>query len=169
MNCEIFREMIGSYVDETLDEDRRGWFRSHLRECVACRNRALREEPSLFFTAAQDPPTDTEAVEACVSSITARIRHDRLERRLSRNRRPWLAAAAAAIIVVGGGIAWLGMTGNGIPSRSSAESFRNLEAKTPPPSVEVEMESETVRVYQFAADDNSDSAMYFIVDPAMEL
>jgi hypothetical protein len=31
------------------------------------------------------------------------------------------------------------------------------------------MESETVRVYQFAADDNSDSAMYFIVDPAMEL
>jgi anti-sigma factor RsiW len=169
MNCEIFRKMIGSYIDETLDEDRRDWFRSHLRECVACRNRALREEPSLFFTAAQDPPVNVEAVEACVSSVTARIRHDRLERRLNRNYRPWLAVAAAAIIVLGGGIAWLGMTGYGLPSKPSAESSRSFEVKTPPPSVEVEMESDTVRVYQFAAEDNSDSAMYFIVDPAMEL
>ncbi len=169
MNCEIFREMIGSYVDETLDEDRRDWFRNHLRKCGACRNRALREEPSLFFAAAQDPPVDVDAVEECVSSVTARIRHDRLERRLHRHRRPWLAAAAAAIIVVGGGLAWRGMTGYGIPSRPNAESSRNLDLKTPPPSIEVEMESETVRVYQFAADDDSDSAMYFIVDPAMEL
>ena len=23
MNCEIFRDMVGSYVDETLEEDRR--------------------------------------------------------------------------------------------------------------------------------------------------
>ena len=37
-----------------------------------------------------------------------------------------------------------------------------------PPSIEVEMADETVRVYQFAADDD-DTAVYFVVNPAMEL
>ena len=31
------------------------------------------------------------------------------------------------------------------------------------------MAGEEVRVYQFAADDDSDTAVYFIVNPAMEL
>jgi hypothetical protein len=35
--------------------------------------------------------------------------------------------------------------------------------------VEVEMAGEEVRVYQFATDGDTNTAVYFIVDPALEL
>jgi hypothetical protein len=38
-----------------------------------------------------------------------------------------------------------------------------------PPTVEVEMAGEGVRVYQFASDGDPDTAAYFIVNPALEL
>jgi anti-sigma factor RsiW len=170
MNCGVFREMIGSYVDETLEEERRLWFRSHLRECRTCREAALREEPSLLFAAAPETPTEPELIEACAAAVTARIRQDRLERHLHRRRRPWMAAAAATVMVVGGGLAWRVMIGGGEGDLPPAiELSRDLEAKTSPPTVEVEMKGEDVRVYQFATDGDSDTAVYFIVDPALEL
>lgn len=170
MNCGVFRELIGSYVDETLEEERRLWFRSHLRECQTCREAALREEPSLLFAAAPEPPTEPESIEACAAAVTARIRQDRLENHLHRRRRPWMAAAAATVMVVGGGLAWRVMIGGGEGSLQPAiEISRDLEAQTSPPTVEVEMKGEEVRVYQFATEGDSDTAVYFIVDPALEL
>jgi len=170
MNCEVFRELIGSYVDETLEEGRRTWFRSHLRDCTACRVAALREDPSLYFDAAQDPPENPRAIEYCVSSVTSRIRQDRLERRLHRSRRPWMAAAAAAAVVLAGGIGWQYVGGGGEGTQNPAlEASRELEAQTSPPSVEVEMPAENVRIYQFATDGDDDTAIYFIVNPTMEL
>jgi anti-sigma factor RsiW len=170
MNCGIFRELIGSYVDETLEEDRRLWFRTHLRECPTCRESALREEPSLFFAMAPAVPGEPDAIEACVTAVTGRIRQDRLERRLHRRHRPWLAAAAAAIILVSGGVAWRTMIGGGIGSPQPAvEAQRGSEPHSSPPTVEVEMPGEEVRVYQFANDEDADTAVYFIVDPALEL
>jgi anti-sigma factor RsiW len=169
MNCEIFREMIGSYVDETLEEGRRLWFRAHLRECPNCRKSALREEPSLFFAMAPAAPSESEAVEACAAAVMGRIRQDRLERRLHR-RRPWMAAAAAAIMVIGGGLTWRTMIGGGSGARQPAvEAQQNSGLQVSPPTVEVEMAGEGVRVYQFANDGDADTAVYFIVDPALEL
>jgi len=170
MNCEIFREMIGSYVDETLEEGRRLWFRTHLRECPTCREAALREEPSLLFAMAPVAPVEPEAIDVCTAAVLGRIRQDRLERRLHRRRRPWMAAAAAAIIIVSGGIAWRTMVGGGSGNLQPAlEVQRNAERQNSPPTVEVEMPGEEVRVYQFANDENGDTAVYFIVDPALEL
>ena len=170
MNCEIFRETLGSYLDETLDEDRRQWFRRHLRECASCRESALKEEPSLLFVVAPAPPASPEAIDACAAAVTARIRQDRLERRLHRRRRPWMAAAAAAVMVVGGGVAWRAVIGGGERALvRGVETSRDLEAQTSPPTVEVEMQGEEVRVYQFATDGDADTAVYFIVDPALEL
>jgi len=169
MNCEIFREMIGSYVDETLEEGRRSWFRAHLRECPKCRKSALREEPSLLFAMAPAAPSESEAIEACAAAVMGRIRQDRLERRLHR-RRPWLAAAAAAIVVVSGGLAWRTVIGGGSGALQPAvEAQQNPGLQSPPPTVEVEMAGEGVRVYQFANDEDADTAVYFIVDPALEL
>ncbi len=170
MNCEIFREMIGSYVDETLEEGRRLWFRTHLRECPTCRKSALQEEPSLLFAIAPAAPSEPQAVEACAAAVMGRIRQDRLERTLHRRRHPWMAAAAAAIIVVSGGLAWRGMIdGGGGTPQSTFESQRNPGLQISPPTVEVEMAGEGVRVYQFANDEDADTAVYFIVDPALEL
>ena len=170
MNCEIFREMIGSYVDETLEESRRVWFRTHLRECSTCRESALREEPSLLFAMAPAAPSEPEAIEACAAAVVGRIRQDRLERRLHQRRRPWLAAAAAAIMVVSGGLAWRTMTG-GLSGtlQPVVEAQRNSDLQHASPTVEVEMAGEEVRVYQFANDEDADTAIYFIVDPALEL
>jgi hypothetical protein len=99
-----------------------------------------------------------------------RIRQDRLERRLHRHRRPWMAAAAAVVMVVSGGLAWRTLSGGGegIP-QSAVEAQRDLGLQASPPTVEVEMQGEDVRVYQFATDGNDDTAVYFIVDPALEL
>ncbi len=43
------------------------------------------------------------------------------------------------------------------------------ESQQAPPTVEVEMAGEDVRVYQFATEDDEDTAVYFIVNPALEL
>jgi anti-sigma factor RsiW len=170
MNCEIFREMIGSYVDETLEEGRRHWFRTHLRECPTCRESALREEPSLLFAMAPAAPGEPEAIEACAAAVMGRIRQDRLERRLHRRRRPWMAVAAAATLVISGGIAWRTMISGGSGTlQPVVEGLRDAELQQSPPTVEVEMSGEDVRVYQFANDANADTAVYFIVDPALEL
>jgi len=168
MNCEIFREMIGSYVDETIEEGRRTWFRTHLRECPSCREIALRAEPSLLFVLAPAEPGDPEAIEACTAAVMGRIRQDRLERRLHRRRRPWLAAAAAAIMVVSAGLAWRTVSSVGNP-QPAVEAQRDSQEQIAPPSVEVETAGEDIRVYQFANDEDGDTAVYFIVDPALEL
>ena len=170
MNCEIFREMIGSYVDETLEEGRRLWFRTHLRKCPTCRESALREEPSLLFAMAPAAPGEPEKIEACAVAVMGRIRQDRLESRLHRRRRPWLAVAAAAALVISGGIAWRTMVGGGSGTlQPVVEARRDAELQSSPPTVEVEMAGEEVRVYQFANEADSDTAVYFIVDPALEL
>jgi anti-sigma factor RsiW len=161
--------MVGSYVDETLEEDRRQWFRHHLRECAACRESALKQELSLIFAIAPAKPAAAESVEACVAAVTGRIRQDRVERRLHHRRRPWLAAAAAVVMVVSGGLAWRTMVGGERTGNSAVETAQDLDARVSPPSVEVEMTGDDVRVYQFATDGDSDTAVYFIVDPALEL
>jgi anti-sigma factor RsiW len=167
MNCEIFREMIGSYVDETLDEDQRKWFRRHLRECAPCREIALEHEPTLMFTAARAQPVAPESTDACAAAVRARIRQDRLQRRLNR-RRPWMAAAAA-VVVLSGGLAWRSMVGHEGSGDSAVGMGQGSSSRVSPPSVEVEMAGDDVRVYQFANDGDNDTAVYFIVDPSLEL
>jgi predicted anti-sigma-YlaC factor YlaD len=170
MDCNAFRELLNSYLDETLEEDRRQSFQRHLRECASCRESALLEDPSLLFASAPEPVISQADVDACAVAVTARIRQQRLAHRLHRRRRPWLAAAAAIAIMIAGGLIWKVMLGDvGGSAAPGIEAFAEGDAQTVPPTVEVEMAGEDVRVYQFAADDDDDTAVYFIVNPAMEL
>jgi hypothetical protein len=169
MNCEIFLDVVGSYVDETLDEEHRKWFRRHLRECASCRQSALRHEPSLIFATATEVPADPEAVEACATAVAAHIRQDRMVRRLRSRRLPWMAAAAALVMAIGVGFIWQTMVGGEQAGQPLVETAQELDPAASPPSVEVEAMGEEVRVYQFATDGDDDTAVYFIVDPALEL
>jgi len=170
MNCLEFRELLDSYLEESLEEERRRMFRRHLRECASCRERAVSEDPTLLFAAAPETPVSEADIEACAAAVTAQIKQQRLARSLSRRRRPWLAAAAAVMIMIAGGLSWKAMRGGvetSIPA--TAEIISHDDVRPPPPTVEVEMAGEEVRVYQFAADEDDDTAVYFIVNPAMEL
>lgn len=169
MNCEIFQELVGSYVDETLDEEHRKWFRNHLRECASCRHSALRHEPSLIFATATEVPAVPEAVEACATAVAAHIRQDRMVRRLRNRRLPWLAVAAALVMAIGVGFNWRTIVGDQQTGQPLVEAAREVDAGVSPPTVEVETMSDEIRVYQFATDGDDDTAVYFIVDPALEL
>ena len=170
MDCNVFRELLSSYLDESLEEDRRRSFQRHLRECASCRESALSEDPSLLFAWAPEPVISQQDVEACAAAVKARIRQQRLAHRLQRRRRSWLAAAAAVVIMITGGFIWkVTIGGVGDSPAPGIEAFAEGNAETVPPTVEVEMAGEDVRVYQFAADDDDDTAIYFIVNPAMEL
>lgn len=170
MGCKIFREMLDAYLEESMDEERRRWFRGHLRECPSCRNWALLRDPSLLFAVADSAPADAARVEACATAVTAHIRQQRLSRRLHHRRRPWLAAAAAMVVAVSGALAWRTILDDGgLQAQPEIEAQVEGDVVTTPPTVEVEMAGDDVRVYQFATDDDDDTAVYFVVNPAMEL
>lgn len=181
MSCEVYRELLPAYLDDSLDEVRRAGLRSHLRSCAECRAFAFRREPTLALSLVdrREPPGDR--VEACVAAVVAGVRQERLERRLRSTRRPWLAAAAAVLLAVGSSAAWwLTRDDGAAPTPLQAEVVEvgspdpeAVEAvpppAEPPPRVEVDMTQEEVRVYQYAIGDDATTGAVFIVNPAMEL
>jgi predicted anti-sigma-YlaC factor YlaD len=170
MDCKVVCEMLDSYLDESMGEERRRLFRDHLRKCHSCRDWAISRDPSLLFAVAEEVPTNPARVEACAAAVTAQVRQQRLSSRLRQRRRPWLAAAAALVVAVSGGFAWRTLLDDGDPqTRPEIEAQAESDAEIAPPTVEVEMAGDNVRVYQFATDDDDDTAVYFVVNPAMEL
>lgn len=166
MECKLFRKTLDAYLGDTLEENRREIFRHHLRACGACRAWALEADPSLLFAVAVEAPADQDRVESCAAAVTSQIRQQRLRRRLQGRRQAWLALAASALLVIIAALGWRMVGGGGVPSKLATGPAAGAAT---PPTVEVEMENEGVRVYQFAAEGDSDTAAYFIVNPALEL
>ncbi len=162
--------MLEPYLREELDEETRGQLRRHLGQCATCRARALTAEPSMLFALAGQRREDTAGVEACAHAVAAQVRQARLARRLGGRRRFLLAAAAALAVVAGGAVTWrLVEKSPEIPVPASAVAHTESTVAPEPPTVEIDMAGEDVRVYRFATDENRDTAVYFVVNPAMEL
>jgi predicted anti-sigma-YlaC factor YlaD len=181
MSCEVYRELLPAYLDESLDEVRRAGFRAHLTSCSECRELAIAAEPTLIFSLSRRSGPSSERIEACVTSVIAGVRQERLQKQLRPSRRPWLAVAAAVMLAIIASTAWW-MRGNqavGLPQiQADAHEVEVLvptavEAMPapaePPPRVEVDMIQEEVRVYQYAIGDDGTTGAVFIVNPAMEL
>jgi len=169
MICDEFREELDQYLADTLEPTERETFRGHLRSCTSCRDWAVLSEPTLAFSALEPRSPDSMRVEECAHNVLAQIRQDRIARRLRWRRRPWLAAAAAVVVAIGAGTAWqLTSTDDIAPSAEVTGSTGAGIEKQPPPRVRVEMQDKGLRVYQFAEDDDENSAVYFIVNPALE-
>jgi len=175
MRCDAFRQLLSSYLDESLEGAEREAWRSHLRACGECRRWAVASEPTLLFATAQPEVEDQRGVDACADRVMAAIRQQRLEQRLRPRRRPWLAAAAALVALVGGGVLWQTIpqgdepsTPGVVPASVDAGVGPAQLPQTQPPKVEVNMDGEGVRVYQFAGGSDDDTTVLFIVNPALE-
>jgi len=129
-------------------------------------------EPTLIFARASSAPDASSArVEACTRAVLSQVRQRRLERRLGARRRPWLAAAAAAVFALGAAAIWgvTGLVSGPAPSGPAPSGIVGAAVhEAPPPRVEVDMVGEGVRVYQFAQEDDADTAVLYIVNPALE-
>lgn len=181
MSCEVYRELLPAYLDDTLDEVRRTGFRAHLESCGECRDLAIAQEPTLIFSLSRRSDPSPERIEACVASVVAGVRQERLQKQLRPSRRPWLAAAAAVMVAIIASTAWfmrsngadegvvLQADANGIEVSAPAIVEETPAPAEPPPRVEVDMVQEEVRVYQYAIGDDDNTGAVFIVNPAMEL
>jgi anti-sigma factor RsiW len=171
MRCDSFRDRLTDYLEESLNDDERRAVREHLAMCAECARWAVDVEPTLIFaraTAASD--VSPARVDACTRAVLSQVRQRRLERRLGARRRPWLAAAAAAVLALGAAAIW-GVTGlrPGPEPAAPAPGFVGAAVReVPPPKVEADMAGEGVRVYQFAQEDDADTAVLYIVNPALE-
>jgi anti-sigma factor RsiW len=181
MSCEVYSELLPAYLDDSLDEVRRAGFRAHLRACDDCRKMAITEEPTLVFSLARRSEPSPERIEACVTSVVAGIRQERLQRRLRPSHRSWFAAAAVVVLaIIASTVWWLGsgQLSEVSPLQANAREVEVagpageeavVVSSEPPPRVEVDMTQEEVRVYQYAIGDNGTTGAVFIVNPAMDL
>lgn len=169
MNCTEFSSLLEAYLQETLDGPTRADFRAHLESCNRCRAFAVQTDASMLFSVAGAVEADRARIEDLTRAVMGTIRQQRLRRRLNRPRRGWLAAAAAVAISLAAVTGWrlLAPVAVDVPL-DVAESERSEQAD-PPPRIEVDMAGEGLRVYQFADQPDADTAVYFIVNPAMEL
>ena len=168
MACERFREEMDDYLAECLDEGRRGQWREHFLGCSTCRAWALSAEPSLLFIGAATAEPEVDRIERCAVTVTSMIRQEGVRRRLRRRRTPWVAAAAAAVMAISGGALWWGLPGaNTTQPAMSAPMVATEQA--PPPEVDVEMSGEGIRVYRLIDKESNETAVCFVVNPALEL
>jgi anti-sigma factor RsiW len=168
MRCADMPELLDAYLADALDGPRRNAVRSHLRTCERCREAAVQADPSLLFVAASPGEPDPARLEDVTRAVVAQIRQQRLQRRLV-HRQPWLAAAAALALTVLAVAGWRLLAPAGGSEPAPAVDARVAEAPSPPPRVEVDMAGEGVRVYQYADQQDGDTAVTFIVNPQLEL
>ena len=170
MDCRTFVESLDDYLGERLEGAERRAFREHLAGCAPCRSRAVDADPSLLLIPTHKPEVDARAVEACCEGVSLLIHQERLRKRLAGPRRRWLAAAAAVLVAVSAGVMWrlapapFEATAVGVNAQVEEEA-----GQAGPPEVEVEMQGESLRVYQYADAGDENTAVYFVVNEGLEL
>jgi hypothetical protein len=175
MRCDSFRRQMRPYLAEELEGDVRAAWREHLRSCAECREWAVAEEPTLLLAGLPVRGPDPRRVDACADAVSALIRQERLKTRLRRSSRPWLAAAAAVLVLTCAGLIWRLLPGHAaagpVPQATPVAAVMAEEpasGRQPPPQVEVDMPGDGVRIYHFASDEDANTAVLFIVNPALE-
>jgi hypothetical protein len=169
MRCDEFAVHIDGYLNDTLDPGLRDSFREHLQSCRQCRAAAVEAEPSLVFSALPAEAADVDRVENLTQAVLGQIRQERLEQRMRPPRRRWFAAAAAVMLAVVGVTSWRVLSDDDGEAPTTVVEAAQAGEAGPPPRVEVVMPGDNVRVYQYADQQDEDTAVYFIVNPSLEL
>jgi len=170
MRCNQFRDRIESYLVDSLAAPDRDAFRQHLRSCPDCREWAITREPTLVFAVTEPAEPDPIQIAACTASVMSQIRQQAIVGRMRPHRRSWLAAAAAVMVVIAGGAGWwISQDEQGAAPTAVVEAEDAGPRDQQPPRVRVEMSAAGVRVYQFAEGSDDNTAVFYIVNPALEL
>ena len=169
MHCDDFSDLLDAYLEETLEGPQRKAFRAHLGSCDRCRRLAVRTDPTLLFSAAGEAEPDQVRIEDLTHAVMGEIRQQRLGQTLHRRRLGWLAAAATVVVSLAAVTGWRLLAPTDEEAPSSVAEAQHTEQVNPPPRAEVDMAGEGVRIYQYADERDADTAVYFIVNPAMEL
>jgi len=169
MHCDDFSDLLDAYLEESLEGPQCKAFRAHLGSCDSCRKIAVRTDPTLLFSAAGEGDEDQDRIEDLTRAVMGEIRQQRLGQTLHRPRRGWLAAAATVVVSLAAVTGWRMLAPTEGEAPSSVAEALHTEQVNPPPRAEVDMVGEGVRIYQYADERDADTAVYFIVNPAMEL
>ncbi len=169
MHCDDFSDLLAAYLQESLEGPQREAFRAHLGSCDGCRKIAVRSDPTMLFSAAGEVDVDQDRIEDLTRSVMGEIRQQRLGQTLHRPRRGWLAAAATVVVSLAAVTGWRMLAPTEEAAHPSVAEALHTEQVNPPPRAEVDMAGEGVRIYQYANEPGADTAVYFIVNPAMEL
>jgi hypothetical protein len=122
-----------------------------------------------MFSAADTTDPSPERVEDLTQAVMDDIRRQRIRQSLRRPRHGWLAAAAMVVVSVAAVIGWRLIGTTAQQPAETVAGAQQADHHNPPPRIEVNIAGEGVRVYQYADDQDADTAVYFIVNPAMEL
>jgi hypothetical protein len=119
---------------------------------------------------AEPPEPDPIQIAACTASVISQIRQQAIAGRMRPFRRAWLAAAAAVIVVLAGAAGWwISQDQQGAVPVAVVDAEEAGPRDQLPPRVRVEMPTAGVRVYQFAEGGDDNTAVFYIVNPALEL
>lgn len=169
MRCDDVLDLLEAYLADDLDGHRREALRAHLRSCRGCRQAAMRHDPSLMFSTASPTEPAAARVEQVTQAVLGQIRQQRLEQRLGRRRQPWLAVAAVVVLSVLGVSGWRLLAPDEALQVPTPGDVQVVDLPSPPPRIEVDMAGEGVRVYQYADQQDADTAVTFIINPELEL
>ena len=161
--CTEIQVLLDRHLALELPPEQEREVRKHLEDCGACRAVVARRDPVAAF-AFRLAAASVGADESFVAEVMAGIHQHRIEHRLHRRGRRWLAAAAAVVLAVLGGFLVL---------RGDVETVAQRAAEqAAPPAAEaafVEVEGDGVRVYQFAGPNQEGVQVALIIDPRLEL
>ncbi len=79
-----------------------------------------------------------------------------------------IAVAMCAAVLAAPALAQSEHDAMNAPEPAAIEARGDERSTPPPPQVQVDMTDEGVRIYQYADDGDSSTAVYYIVNPALE-
>jgi anti-sigma factor RsiW len=164
--CQEVRRVLERYLALELQAAEEQAVRAHLKACPACLAELERRDPAAALAANLGAAPEEGGGEEFVQAVLAGIRQRRAERTLGPRRRLWGPLAAAALLATAVLPLWRSARPWPAPTPERAA------AVAAPSDVEpafVEVEGDSVRVYQLVPAETDSVRVALIVDPELEL
>lgn len=165
-SCQETRRVLERYLALELQTAEEHAVRAHLAACPACLAELERRDPAAALAVRFGAAPEEGGGEEFVEAVLTGIRQRQAERALGSRTRLWGSLAAAALLALAAFPLWRS-------SRSwQAPPPDRAAAAAVPSGVEpafVEVEGDSVRVYQIVSAEADSVRVALIVDPQLEL